>query len=321
MSDRTHPSNLAGAKIEFTLYMTIGNPSSKIRQMPSTHNVILVTFLPIPIKTRNIPHKRLDEQRHTNRKVLNNVLRQVLQPLTFKHNPNARSGYKTFSVQMATYGIAKGGIRQMQGFNDGTREDAKGTRGIKCCNLDAVHNAAPYDCLAGLYQPRDRWFQGVGCRHQLSKHPLDVSLGENDLSIWNLATVSHRETWTSTQNEPEGCLECLQTQYQLPAASDHLSASYSLLRDQRAQSRSSRSASGEQCCRQQNHPFRCWSGCPPGLPVICEARIHGAPKQRGWRASWGYDQRLRSISQQCTRRNTPRGNTRWNAGVYQAHDL
>jgi hypothetical protein len=66
MSDGTHLSNFAGDKKEWPVYMAIGNLSSKIRQTPSTHSVLMVTLLPIPIKDRNIPQKRLDEQRHTN---------------------------------------------------------------------------------------------------------------------------------------------------------------------------------------------------------------------------------------------------------------
>jgi len=61
--------------------------------MPSMHSVVMVALLPIPIKNRNIPQKRLDDQRHTNREVQNEVLRRVLQPLTFKHNPSTESGY------------------------------------------------------------------------------------------------------------------------------------------------------------------------------------------------------------------------------------
>ena len=53
----------------------------------------MVALLPIPSKDCNIPQKWLDEQRQTNREVLNEVLRRVLQPLTFKQNPNAESGY------------------------------------------------------------------------------------------------------------------------------------------------------------------------------------------------------------------------------------
>jgi len=93
MSDGTHLSNYAGDKKEWPVYMTIGNLSSKIRQMPSVHTVVMVALLPIPIKNRNIPQKRLDEQRQTNREVLNEVLRRVLQPLTFELNPSAGSGY------------------------------------------------------------------------------------------------------------------------------------------------------------------------------------------------------------------------------------
>jgi hypothetical protein len=65
----------------------------KIRQMPSVHTVVLVALLSIPIKNHNIPQKWLDEERQTNREVLNEVLRQVLQPLTLKLNPSAESGY------------------------------------------------------------------------------------------------------------------------------------------------------------------------------------------------------------------------------------
>ena len=66
MSDRTHLSNFAGDKREWPVYMTISNLSSMIRQMPSTRSVVMVAHVPIPIKNRNIPQKRLDEQRQTN---------------------------------------------------------------------------------------------------------------------------------------------------------------------------------------------------------------------------------------------------------------
>jgi len=45
--------------------MTIGNLSSKIRQMPSTHSIEIIALLLIPIKNRNIPQNWLDEQRQT----------------------------------------------------------------------------------------------------------------------------------------------------------------------------------------------------------------------------------------------------------------
>jgi hypothetical protein len=90
MSDETHLSNFAGDKKEWPVYMTIGNLSWKIRQMPSTHSVVMVALLPIPIKNRNIPQKGLDKQRQTHREVLNDVLRRVLQPLTFKTTSQRR---------------------------------------------------------------------------------------------------------------------------------------------------------------------------------------------------------------------------------------
>jgi hypothetical protein len=93
MSDGTHLSNFAGDKKEWPVHITIANLSSKIRQMPSTHSIVMVAPLPIPIKNCNIPQKLQDEQWQTNREMLNEVLRRVLHPLTFKHNPSAESGY------------------------------------------------------------------------------------------------------------------------------------------------------------------------------------------------------------------------------------
>jgi hypothetical protein len=61
MSNGTHLFNFAGDKKKWPVYMTIGNLSSKIRQMPSTHSVMKVTLLPIPPKNRNILQKQLDE--------------------------------------------------------------------------------------------------------------------------------------------------------------------------------------------------------------------------------------------------------------------
>jgi hypothetical protein len=93
MSDGTHLLNFAGDQKEWPVFMTIGNLSSKIPQMPSTHSVVIVALLPIPIKNRNIPQKRRDERRQTNREVLNEVLWRVLHPHIFKPNPSAESGY------------------------------------------------------------------------------------------------------------------------------------------------------------------------------------------------------------------------------------
>jgi hypothetical protein len=107
MSDGTQLSNFAGDKKEWPVYMTIGNLSSKISPTPSTHIVVMVALLPIPIKNRNIPQKRLDEQRKTKREVLNQVHRRLLQPLTFKQNPSAGSGYYNVSC-------AEGNVRRCQ---------------------------------------------------------------------------------------------------------------------------------------------------------------------------------------------------------------
>jgi len=93
MSDGIHLLNFAGDKKEWPVYMTIGNLRSKISQTPWTHSIVIVALLPIPIKNRNIPWKRLDGQRQTNREVLKEVLQQVLQPLTFKQHPSAESRY------------------------------------------------------------------------------------------------------------------------------------------------------------------------------------------------------------------------------------
>jgi hypothetical protein len=73
--------------------MTIGNQSSKIRQMPSTYNIIMVALLPIPINNRYIPQKQLDQQPQGKQEVLNIVFRWVLCPRTFKQSPSAESGY------------------------------------------------------------------------------------------------------------------------------------------------------------------------------------------------------------------------------------
>jgi len=93
MSDGTHLSNFAGNNKQWPVYMTIGSLPWKLRQMPSTHSVIMVALRPIPIENRNDPQKWLDEQRQTNREVLNEVLRQVFHPLTFKPTPSAESGF------------------------------------------------------------------------------------------------------------------------------------------------------------------------------------------------------------------------------------
>jgi hypothetical protein len=83
MSDGMHHSNFAGHKNEWPVYITIGNLSSKLYQMPTMHSILMVALLPIPINARNIPQTRLDEQQHNNRELLKEVFRRSLQPLTF----------------------------------------------------------------------------------------------------------------------------------------------------------------------------------------------------------------------------------------------
>jgi hypothetical protein len=78
MSDGTHLSNFAGDKKQLPVYMTIGNLSLKIRQMPSAHTVVMVALLSIPIRNHSIPQTRLDTQRQTNREVLHEVLLLVV---------------------------------------------------------------------------------------------------------------------------------------------------------------------------------------------------------------------------------------------------
>jgi hypothetical protein len=69
--------------------MPIGNLSSKIRQMLSTETVIIVALQPIAITMRNIPQKQLDKQQQTNREMQDEVVWQVLQPLTLKQHPES----------------------------------------------------------------------------------------------------------------------------------------------------------------------------------------------------------------------------------------
>jgi len=93
LSDGTHLSNFARDMKSCPVYITIGNLSSNIRQIPSTHRVVIVTLLPIPIKNCNSPYTQQDEQWQTKQEVLNEVLWRVLQPVIWEQNPGAESGY------------------------------------------------------------------------------------------------------------------------------------------------------------------------------------------------------------------------------------
>jgi hypothetical protein len=57
------------------------------------HSIIMVALLPIPIKNCDIPQQLLAKQGHTNREVLNKVLRRVVQPLNFTQNSSVESRY------------------------------------------------------------------------------------------------------------------------------------------------------------------------------------------------------------------------------------
>jgi hypothetical protein len=74
--------------------------------MPSTHSIVMVALLPIPIKSRDIRQNWLVELWQTNPEVLNEVLLRSLQPLIVNTLAAPRVGIITFSVQMATSGIA-----------------------------------------------------------------------------------------------------------------------------------------------------------------------------------------------------------------------
>jgi len=93
MSNQTHLLKFAGDIEVLPVCMTIGNLSSMIHQMPSTHSIIIVALRPIPINICNSPQIQLHEQWQSNRQVQNRVHRQVLLPLTFMQNPCAKIGY------------------------------------------------------------------------------------------------------------------------------------------------------------------------------------------------------------------------------------
>jgi hypothetical protein len=93
MSNGTHLSNFAAKKKEWPDYMTIGCLSSKFRQMPSTHTVVMVDLQPIVMKCHIFAPKRLHEQHQPDQEVLKEVLRWVHQPLTFQQHPNAERRY------------------------------------------------------------------------------------------------------------------------------------------------------------------------------------------------------------------------------------
>jgi hypothetical protein len=78
MCDRTHLLNFASDKVDWPGYITIGNLSSIICQMPSTHSIMMVALLPMPIMNHNNPQKWLDEKWQINREVRSTLLPQSL---------------------------------------------------------------------------------------------------------------------------------------------------------------------------------------------------------------------------------------------------
>jgi len=93
MSDGTHLSKCGGHNTQWPVYMVNGNVCWKLRHMTSTLSVVMVALWLIPIKMHNMLPKRLEEQRRTHHEVLNEVLRQVLHPLTIQGNRSAQSRY------------------------------------------------------------------------------------------------------------------------------------------------------------------------------------------------------------------------------------
>jgi len=103
MSNGTHLSNSAGDKKEWPEHMTIRNLSSTIRQIHSTHSIAMVTFLWIPIINCTNTQMRHNQQRQTNRELLNEALQRTLHHLSLKHNPSAESGYYKVLCQDANF--------------------------------------------------------------------------------------------------------------------------------------------------------------------------------------------------------------------------
>jgi len=93
MSNKMHLSNFGADKKDWPVYMTFGNLSSKIHQMPLTHSIVMVALLAIWIKDRNIAQKRLEYQWQTKREEPNEVLQRIPLTLTLKLNPSAKGRY------------------------------------------------------------------------------------------------------------------------------------------------------------------------------------------------------------------------------------
>jgi len=83
MCNGTHHLNVGGNRKELPVLMTTGNLSSKIHQMPPMNTIVIFTLLWTPMMKCNIVPMWLDVQHRANQEVLNEVLRWVLEHLTF----------------------------------------------------------------------------------------------------------------------------------------------------------------------------------------------------------------------------------------------
>jgi len=91
ITNGTHLTNFAGDTRVWPVYTTIGNLCSKIHQMASMQNTVMIALLKIPIKNCHIPQKLLDMEQQSKSEVLNQVLRQGIQPPSCQHNHSTES--------------------------------------------------------------------------------------------------------------------------------------------------------------------------------------------------------------------------------------
>jgi len=106
LMDGTHLWNFPGDKDVRPEYMTIGNLSSKIRQIATMHRIVMVALLPILTKNSNIRLKQLDEHLQSNWQVWNESSSGYSRQLPLNIIPAPRAGITKFPVQEATPDIA-----------------------------------------------------------------------------------------------------------------------------------------------------------------------------------------------------------------------
>jgi len=165
-SDETNLSNSVGDKNQLPVFISIGNRCLKIFQMHSMHSVIKVTPLQIRTKNCNIPQKWVNEHHQTNWEVQNEDLQGILQPLTFKQNSGARSGYYNVSG------------------DDGN---------FRCCNSVGAVRLADYAENSTLHHLE--WHSGICC--ECPKH----WLGDYDTSKKQCPLRDHNKYWMLSDAE------------------------------------------------------------------------------------------------------------------------